>query len=115
MTSLHSQINEGDEYSLPFKETGYLRIPIRLAEKYLTEETENNQKAVVQPIGTHLQVLIESERKDMIMHIPFKEWECGDVYTRSLSGWTLNLKRWKENIHKSDRDVKVQVYWKDDI
>lgn len=108
MISPHSQINE-EEYELPIGESGYLRIPIRIAERHLTEDTEDT-KAEVQPIGTSLQILIRSDREDMLMRIPFKNWESGGLYSRSLSGWTLNLKRWSDEILSDDGTVKVKVY-----
>lgn len=113
MISPHSQINE-EEYELPIGESGYLRIPIRIAERHLTEDTEDT-KAEVQPIGTSLQILIRSEREDMLMRMPLKNWESGGIYSRSLSGWTLNLKRWKDNLLLENGAIKVKVYSTDDL
>lgn len=113
MTSLHSQTDE-NEYELRFGDSGYLRIPIRIAERHLTESTEDH-KAEVQPIGTHLQILIRSEREDMLIRIPFQDWETGDTYSRSLSGWTLNLKRWVDNIEVSGESLEVKVYSRDEF
>ena len=114
MTSLHSLADDVNEYELTLKDTGYLRIPIQIAERHLTEDTENS-KAKVQPIGPNLQVLIRSRRKDMIMHIPLDQWEMDDTFTRSLSGWTLNLKRWKDNIHCSNDSIQATVFCKNEF
>lgn len=114
MTSLHSQADNVNEHDLILKDTGYVRIPIRIAERHLIEETENS-KAKVQPVGSNLQILIRSERNDMIMHIPLEEWDMDGVFTRSLSGWTLNLKRWKENISCSDEKMRTTIYSKDEF
>jgi hypothetical protein len=114
MTSLHSQADDVNEHDLILKDTGYVRIPIRIAERHLTQSTEDS-KAKVQPIGSNLQILIRSQRKDMIMHIPLEQWNMDGVFTRSLSGWTLNLKRWKDNIPCSDERVTVTVFSKDEF
>lgn len=51
----------------------------------------------------------------MIMHIPLEQWNMDGVFTRSLSGWTLNLKRWKDNVPCSDERVTVTVFSKDEF
>lgn len=114
MTFLHSKVNE-EEINLPIGETGYLRIPLRIAERYLTENTENNS-AKVQPIGTDIQILIRSKRDDMIIRIPLENWEAAKPYNRSLNGWTLNLKKWIDNIHiNKNGKVVAKIYTADEI
>lgn len=106
MTFQHSTLDDHEE--LPFGDSGYLRIPMRLAERHLTAETES-EKAEVQAIGTHLQVLIRSDRRDMLVRMPVREWESTKPYSRSLTGWTVNLQRWKDNIAVTNGYVNVTV------
>lgn len=98
-----------DHEELSYGDSGYLRIPLRLAERYLTQNTKN-EKADVQAIGTHIQILIRSERKDMLIRIPTKEWVASKVYSRSISGWTINLKRWKDQIETHNNTIKVEIH-----
>lgn len=103
-----------DHEELPYGDSGYLRIPLRLAERYLTEDTEN-KKADVQAIGTHIQILVKSDRKDMLVRMPTNEWVASKVYSRSLSGWTINLKRWKDEIETNNGIIKVEIHALEDF
>ena len=107
MTFPQSTPDDHDELS--FGESGYLRIPMRIAERYLTADTEN-EKAEVQAIGTHIQILIRSERQDMLMRIPTSEWISSKAYSRSLTGWTINLQRWQDKIETENGHVSVYIY-----
>lgn len=112
MTFQHLTLDDHEE--LPFGESGYLRIPMRLAERHLTAETESD-KAEVQAIGTHLQVLIRSERRDMLVRLPLEDWEASKPYSRSLTGWTINLQRWKENVSVHNGYVNVGIATKENF
>jgi len=105
MTSPQTITNE----ELSFKDSGYLRLPLKIAERHLTQETENS-KAEVQAIGTHVQILIRSEREDMLIRIPLKTWVASKAYKRSMSGWTVNLKKWKDEIENPNEIVKVKIH-----
>lgn len=51
----------------------------------------------------------------MIMHVPLEEWDMDGVFTRSLSSWTLNMKRWKDDMSHTDGKIKVTVYSKNEF
>lgn len=99
---------------LPFGESGYLHVPLRIAERHLTEDTQSSS-SVVQGIGTHIQIYIESERDSMLIMVPVSEWIMTDLYSRSLSGWSINLKRWFSAIEHSEGTVEVIIYILDSI
>ena len=60
-----------------------LSIPIRIRERHLKPETD---EAILQAIGTELQIFIQSIRDTIIMRIPFNEWMTTDAYKRKIGG-----------------------------
>lgn len=80
------------EYRLPYTESGYVTIPVRIREKYLTPEAD---EAVCQPAGDELKILIKSEREDLLLTIELERWLTGAPYRRSFEDGRIHLDRWR--------------------
>lgn len=85
--------SDGPDTTLNVSDSGVLRIPPRLRERYLTEHVDS---CMVQPSGMELRIWIWSDRKDLLLEIPLEEVHVGDAYERSISRWGINVNRWME-------------------
>lgn len=86
-------------------------IPIEVRERHLTKETDT---AYLQAIGTELQIVIRSERDDLLIRCPLHEWCQTDVHQRSITngnGWYISVGYFEEvlDITKVEEDRSYAV------
>lgn len=94
------------EFRLPVNGGGYVTIPKYLRERYLTPDAD---QAVVQPIGTHLQILIASERDDLLLRLDLDEWVADEPRARVITRGGIHIERWLSSLHKERDKERIFV------
>lgn len=75
-----------------------ISIPIQVRERHLTPETE---EAILQAVGTHLQIAIFSDRDDILLRCPLKSWQTTKAFQGTLGGSNgghLSVGRFEESL-----------------
>lgn len=85
--------------TLSMTDSGTLRLPVTVRERYLSPDAKERD-AVVQAAGTKLHIWIESNRATLRVDLPFDGFRAGKPYTRSLYRWGINVSRWLEPSEK---------------
>lgn len=86
-------------YTYPFTiaRSGDMTIPVDIYERHFVED-DLPDEAVVQAVGTFLQITVWSERDSIQIDLPTSQWYAEKPMTRSLSGMRINLARWTEHL-----------------
>lgn len=88
---------------LPFTESGYVTIPVRIRERYLTPGAST---AVVQAVGTHLMAAVPSDRDNLLLFLPFEEWVQSRAYERSMSRGSIHVAKWGDKLRTITEEGK---------
>lgn len=78
-----------DRYHTAFRYLSYddysdmLGVPLRIRERHFTEDTD---EACVQAIGTHLNIMVWSQRDDVIFRLPLCQFRTSDMTNRKMKG-----------------------------
>lgn len=96
-----------DEYTteVNIPPSNYLIIPMRIRERHLTEDCYRMHYEA-QSAGTHFHALLESERDNILLRIPYKRWRVGRMYERKLNDWSLYLDRWADDFESTGTVVE---------
>ena len=82
-----------------------ISIPIRIRERHLTKTTDS---ALVQCIGFQMNIMIWSDRDNIIFEIPLNDYHFSDVSKRKLSGPSNSLiaiEQFSDAIYREDDTV----------
>ena len=86
-----------DPYTMEFEiansESPRFTLPWQFRERHLTEECEGGD-ALVQPCGDEIRICVFSERDDLMLRFPLKEWYAEQPRKRSLRSWRIDLSRY---------------------
>lgn len=94
------------KYRLPLSKSGYLTITMYLRETYLTPDVA---EATAQAIGTALQIVVWSDREDLLIRIPLTEWLATRPFERAITDWRVYVNRWIDLL-KTERGSDGNVY-----
>lgn len=93
-------------FHLPINSQGYVTIIPALRERHLTPDVK---EATCQAIGTHLQILIESERDDLLVRVPLEDWVLEQPYGRKMNQHAVHCGRWRDALPIEERGDREYV------